>query len=45
MAALYPPVEPYHQSMLDTGDGNLVCREACGDPAVGALDRFVPARA
>jgi proline iminopeptidase len=24
MVELYPPIEPYDQGMLDTGDGNLV---------------------
>ncbi|WP_199434618.1 prolyl aminopeptidase [Qaidamihabitans albus] len=33
MAGLYPPVEPYDHGMLDTGDGNLVYWETCGDPA------------
>ncbi len=32
MAAPYPPIEPYDQGMLDTGDGNLVYWEACGNP-------------
>lgn len=30
---LYPPIEPYDQGMLDTGDGNLVHWEVCGNPA------------
>ena len=33
MPELYPPIEPYEQSMLDVGDGNLVHWEACGNPA------------
>lgn len=32
MAAPYPPIEPYEHGMLDTGDGNLVYWEACGNP-------------
>ena len=28
----YPPIEPYEAGMLDTGDGNLVYWEACGNP-------------
>jgi proline iminopeptidase len=32
MAAPYPPVEPYDHGMLDTGDGNLVYWEVCGNP-------------
>ena len=28
----YPPIEPYAAGMLDTGDGNLVYWEACGNP-------------
>jgi proline iminopeptidase len=28
----YPPLEPYEHGMLDTGDGNLVYWEACGNP-------------
>nr|WP_181767590.1 prolyl aminopeptidase [Streptomyces albidus (ex Kaewkla and Franco 2022)] len=32
MNALYPPVEPYEQGMLDVGDGNLVHWEVCGNP-------------
>jgi proline iminopeptidase len=32
MAELYPPIEPYDQGMLDTGDGNLVYWETCGNP-------------
>ena len=32
MAAPYPPIEPYDHGMLDTGDGNLVYWEACGNP-------------
>jgi proline iminopeptidase len=33
MSAPYPPIEPYDHGMLDTGDGNLVYWEACGNPA------------
>ncbi|MFD1936627.1 MULTISPECIES: prolyl aminopeptidase [Nonomuraea] len=32
MAELYPPIEPYDHGMLDTGDGNLVYWEVCGNP-------------
>ena len=32
MTAPYPPIEPYDHGMLDTGDGNLVYWEACGNP-------------
>jgi proline iminopeptidase len=32
MAELYPPIEPYEHGMLDTGDGNLVYWETCGNP-------------
>lgn len=28
----YPPTEPYETGMLDTGDGNLVYWETCGNP-------------
>jgi proline iminopeptidase len=28
----YPDVEPYETGLLDTGDGNLVYWEACGNP-------------
>ncbi|GAA3601379.1 prolyl aminopeptidase [Nonomuraea rosea] len=28
-----PPIEPYEHGMLDTGDGNLVYWEVCGNPA------------
>jgi len=28
----YPPIEPYESGMLDTGDGNRVYWEACGNP-------------
>ena len=28
----YPPIEPYESGMLDTGDGNSVYWEACGNP-------------
>ena len=30
--SLYPPIEPYDQGMLDTGDGNRVYWEVCGYP-------------
>jgi hypothetical protein len=33
VAELYPPIEPYETGMLDAGDGNLVYREVCGNPA------------
>ncbi|MFJ2029560.1 prolyl aminopeptidase [Streptosporangium sp. NPDC087985] len=32
MAKAYPPIEPYEHGMLDTGDGNLVYWEVCGNP-------------
>jgi proline iminopeptidase len=32
MTAPFPPIEPYDHGMLDTGDGNLVYWEACGNP-------------
>jgi len=28
----YPPIEPYETGLLDTGDGNLVYWETCGNP-------------
>lgn len=28
----YPPIEPYATGMLDTGDGNLIYWETCGNP-------------
>ena len=28
----YPDIEPYETGMLDTGDGNLVYWETCGNP-------------
>ena len=28
----YPPIEPYETGMLDTGDGNRVYWETCGNP-------------
>jgi proline iminopeptidase len=28
----FPPIEPYETGMLDTGDGNLVYWEQCGNP-------------
>ncbi|MBB3522657.1 MULTISPECIES: prolyl aminopeptidase [Rhizobium] len=33
MSALYPEIEPYDHGLLDTGDGNLIYWEACGNPA------------
>jgi proline iminopeptidase len=35
----YPPIEPYETGMLDTGDGNLIYWEACGNP--GGLPALV----
>ncbi|WP_432073023.1 prolyl aminopeptidase [Streptomyces wuyuanensis] len=32
MPMLYPPIEPYGQGMLDTGDGHHVYWEVCGNP-------------
>src|SRR5437868_7875061 len=32
-AAMYSPIEPYDQGMLDVGDGNQVYWEASGNPA------------
>ncbi|WP_433248395.1 prolyl aminopeptidase [Streptosporangium sp. CA-135522] len=32
MAESHPPIEPYDHGMLDTGDGNLVYWEVCGNP-------------
>ncbi|MFG1703789.1 prolyl aminopeptidase [Nonomuraea sp. M3C6] len=29
---MYPPIEPYEHGLLDTGDGNLVYWEVCGNP-------------
>jgi proline iminopeptidase len=29
---VYPPIEPYDTGMLDTGDGNAVYWETCGNP-------------
>jgi proline iminopeptidase len=29
---LRPPIEPYDHGMLDTGDGNLIYWEVCGNP-------------
>lgn len=29
---LYPPIEPYRQGMLDTGDGHQIYWEMCGNP-------------
>ena len=28
----YPDIEPYETGLLDTGDGNLVDGETCGNP-------------
>ena len=28
----YPDIEPYATGLLDTGDGNLVYWETCGNP-------------
>jgi proline iminopeptidase len=28
----YPPIDPFEQGLLDTGDGNLVHWELCGNP-------------
>lgn len=28
----YPPIEPYATGMLDTGDGNNIYWETCGNP-------------
>ncbi len=33
MSALYPEIEPYDHGLLDTGDGNLIYWETCGNPA------------
>ncbi|MEV6791962.1 prolyl aminopeptidase [Streptomyces sp. NPDC051320] len=33
MTELHPPIEPYEQGLLDTGDGNLLYWETCGNPA------------
>jgi proline iminopeptidase len=32
MAAPYPLIDPYDHGMLDTGDGNLIYWETCGNP-------------
>ncbi|ARO30277.1 proline iminopeptidase 1 [Rhizobium sp. NXC14] len=32
MPALYPEIEPYDHGLLDTGDGNLIYWESCGNP-------------
>ena len=29
----YPPINPYEEGFLDTGDGNLVHWELCGNPS------------
>lgn len=29
---MFPPIEPYDHGMLDTGDGNLIYWEVCGNP-------------
>ena len=31
-AALFPPIDPYDQRMLDTGDGHSLYVEQCGNP-------------
>lgn len=33
MPERYPPIEPYDHGMMDTGDGNRVHWEVCGNPA------------
>ncbi|OWV78803.1 proline iminopeptidase [Rhizobium sp. R635] len=33
MSPLYPEIEPYDHGLLDTGDGNVIYWEACGNPA------------
>jgi proline iminopeptidase len=33
MSVLFPEIEPYEHGLLDTGDGNLIYWEACGNPA------------
>ncbi len=35
----YPPIEPYETGMLETGDGNLIYWETCGNPDGGPADR------
>ena len=30
---LYPPIEPFHKGMLDTGDGHQIYWELCGNPS------------
>ncbi|WP_424985792.1 prolyl aminopeptidase [Microbulbifer sp. S227A] len=30
---LYPPIDPYDQKMLETGDGHTIYVEQCGNPA------------
>jgi proline iminopeptidase len=32
MPESYPPIEPYDHGMLDTGDGDLIYWEVCGNP-------------
>jgi len=32
MSVLFPEIEPYEHGLLDTGDGNLVYWETCGNP-------------
>lgn len=32
-SALYPEIEPHDHGQLDTGDGNLIYWEVCGNPA------------
>jgi len=31
-AHLYPPLDPFDQRMLETGDGHLIYVEQCGNP-------------
>ncbi|HYM96779.1 MAG TPA: alpha/beta fold hydrolase, partial [Candidatus Sulfotelmatobacter sp.] len=33
MTGLYPEIEPYESGLVETGDGNLVYWETCGNPA------------
>lgn len=33
MGDLYPEIEPYDSGLLDTGDGNLIYWETCGNPS------------
>ena len=36
----YPPIEPYQTGLLDTGDGNRVYWETCGNPASVPVRRW-----